>query len=151
MRLVLTLNLSCRTSLWCCTSTRFSRHNNINYFTLFLHNSTSAILRKRVTSFYVCMLLLYLFPEFNSQLKGFFWRSDTAPLCVRPPAGEVTQSNNEQTLLNATGYFDELQPKGDEFLLALVLMQLSSLRNLTRVCLHVVVHGVEERERERGE
>jgi hypothetical protein len=97
------------------------------------------------------MLLLYLFPEFNSQLKGFFWRSDTAPLCVRPPAGEVTQSNNEQTLLNATGYFDELQPKGDEFLLALVLMQLSSLRNLTRVCLHVVVHGVEERERERGE
>lgn len=63
----------------------------------------------------------------------------------------MTQSNNEQTLLNATGCYDELLPKADDFLLAPVLMQLSSLRNLTRVCLHVVVHGVEERERERGE
>lgn len=71
--------------------------------------------------------------------------------CSRPPAGEVTRSNSEQTLLNVTECCDELLPKADDFLLVLVLMQLSSLRNLTRVCLHVVVHGVEERERERGE
>lgn len=91
------------------------------------------------------------FPRIQLLTERFLLEVRNCAACSRPPTGEVTRSNSEQTLLNATECCDELLPKADDFLLLLVLMQLSSLRNLTRVCLHVVVHGVEERERERGE
>jgi hypothetical protein len=65
-------------------------------------------------------------------------------------------ASRANTVLNAAaaavaGWCDELLPKAGAFYLALVLIQLSSLRNLTRMCLHVVVHVVEDREGERRE
>lgn len=69
-------------------------------------------------------------------------------------SGNSTASR-ANTVLNsaaaAAGWCDELLPKAGAFLLALVLIQLSSLRILTRMCLHVVVHVVEDREGERRE
>jgi len=91
------------------------------------------------------------FPRIQLLTERFLLEVRNCASFSRPPTGEVTRSNSEQTFLNATECCCELLPKADDFLLVLVLMQLSSLRNLTRVCLHVVVHGVEERERERGE
>lgn len=70
-------------------------------------------------------------------------------------SGNSTASR-ANTVLNAAAaaaavWCDEVLPKAGAFLLALVLIQLSSLRNLTRMCLHVVVHVVENREEERRE